>query len=108
VEDAQKEERESREKLAARWPQLEQFPKSVKRFSDKNCGKNKALEQERDSEIAHSALVPLPRSCRLRSGSQRQIHLSRFTSVWIGLYRYDRTATAPRLSVLSRDVIFEF
>jgi len=35
---------------------LEQFPKSVKRFSDKNCGKNKELEQERDSEIAHSAL----------------------------------------------------
>jgi len=33
-----------------------QFPKSVKRFSDKNCGKNKRLEQERDSEIAHSAL----------------------------------------------------
>jgi len=33
---------------------LEQFPKSVKRFSDKNCGKNKRLEQERDSEIAHS------------------------------------------------------
>jgi len=28
----------------------------VKRFSDKNCGKNKELEQERDSEIAHSAL----------------------------------------------------
>jgi len=35
---------------------LEQFPKSVKRFSDKNCGKNKHLEQERDSKIAHSAL----------------------------------------------------
>jgi len=34
-----------------------QFPKSVKRFSDKNCGKNKGLEQERDSEIAHSALA---------------------------------------------------
>jgi len=35
---------------------FQQFPKSVKRFSDKNCGKNKELEQERDSEIAHSAL----------------------------------------------------
>jgi len=35
---------------------IEQFPKSVQRFSDKNCGKNKGLEQERDSEIAHSAL----------------------------------------------------
>jgi len=38
---------------------LEQFPKSVKRFSDKNCGENKELEQERDSEIAHSALEPV-------------------------------------------------
>jgi len=40
---------------------LEQFPKSVKRFSDKNCGENKGLEQERDSEIAHSALGQLYR-----------------------------------------------
>jgi len=36
---------------------LEQFPKSVQRFSDKNCGKNKELEQECDSEIAHFALI---------------------------------------------------
>jgi len=36
---------------------LEQFPKSVKRFSDKNCGENKGLEQISDSEIAHSALA---------------------------------------------------
>jgi len=35
---------------------LEQFPKSVQRFSDKNCGKNKGLEQISDSKIAHSAL----------------------------------------------------
>jgi len=36
---------------------LEQFPKSVQRFSDKNCGENKGLEQISDSEIAHSALA---------------------------------------------------
>jgi len=36
--------------------ELEQFPKSVKRFSDKNCGKNKRLEQNRDSKIVHFAL----------------------------------------------------
>jgi len=36
---------------------LEHFPKSVKRFLDKKCGKNKGLEQERDSKIAHSALA---------------------------------------------------
>jgi len=36
---------------------LERLPKSVKRFSDKRRGENKELEQERDSEIAHSALT---------------------------------------------------
>jgi len=36
---------------------LERLPKSVQRFSDKRRGENKGLEQERDSEIAHSALV---------------------------------------------------
>jgi len=35
---------------------LEQFPKNVKRFSDKRRGENKGLEQISDSEIAHSAL----------------------------------------------------
>jgi len=35
------------------------LPKSVKRFSDKRRGENKGLEQERDSEIAHSALAPI-------------------------------------------------
>jgi len=39
--------------------ELEQFPKSVQRFSDKNCGENKGLEQTSDSEIAHSALAAL-------------------------------------------------
>jgi len=38
-------------------PTLEQFPKSVKRFSDKNCGKNKQLEQTSDSMESHSALT---------------------------------------------------
>jgi len=33
----------------------ERLPKSVQRFSDKRRGENKGLEQERDSEIAHSA-----------------------------------------------------
>jgi len=36
---------------------LEQFPKSVKRFSDKNCGENKELEQISDSIESHSALT---------------------------------------------------
>jgi len=35
---------------------LEQFPKSVQRFSDKNCGENKGLEQISDSIESHSAL----------------------------------------------------
>jgi len=39
--------------------QLEQFPKSVKRFSDKNCGENKQLEQISDSIESHSALLPV-------------------------------------------------
>jgi len=38
------------------YPQNDLLPKSVKRFSDKRRGENKGLEQERDSEIAHSAL----------------------------------------------------
>jgi len=38
---------------------LEQFPKSVKRFSDKNCGENKELEQISDSIKSHSALLSL-------------------------------------------------
>jgi len=36
---------------------LEQFPKSVQRFSDKNCGENKQLEQISDSIESHSALL---------------------------------------------------
>jgi len=46
---------------------LEQFPKSVKRFSDKNCGENNKLEQISDSIESHSALedeVPAPRRRR--------------------------------------------
>jgi len=39
---------------------LEQFPKSVQRFSDKNCGENKQLEQISDSIESHSALVDAP------------------------------------------------
>jgi len=35
--------------------QHEQFPKSVKRFSDKNCDENKQLEQISDSIESHSA-----------------------------------------------------
>jgi len=38
---------------------LEQFPKSVKRFSDKNCGENKQLEQISDPMESHSALEQL-------------------------------------------------
>jgi len=38
---------------------LEQFPKRVKRFSDKNCGANKQLEQISDSMESHSALTNL-------------------------------------------------
>jgi len=32
----------------------------VKRFSDKRRGENKGLEQERDSKIAHFALMQFP------------------------------------------------
>jgi len=39
--------------------EIEQFPKSVKRFSDKNCGENKQLEQISDSIESHSALKPV-------------------------------------------------
>jgi len=39
---------------------LEQFPKNVKRFSIKNCGKNKKLEQISDSIESHSALKNIP------------------------------------------------
>jgi len=35
---------------------LEQPPKSVKRFSEKGCGKNKGLEQTRDLTESPSAL----------------------------------------------------
>jgi|GEM_PF-2647729 len=35
---------------------LEQFPKSVKRFSDKNCGKNKELEQLGEPSETKTAL----------------------------------------------------
>jgi len=37
--------------------EIEQFPKSVQRFSDKNCGENKKLEQISDSIESHSALI---------------------------------------------------
>jgi len=50
--------------LVAGWPviglvngtALKQFPKSVQRFSDKNCDENKQLEQISDSIESHSAL----------------------------------------------------
>jgi len=35
----------------------EQFPKSVKRFSDKNCGKNKELEHSVEPSETKNALV---------------------------------------------------
>jgi len=38
----------------------EHFPKSVKRFLDKKCGKNKGLEQTSDSIESHSALGKVP------------------------------------------------
>jgi len=41
---------------------LEQFPKSVQRFSDKNCDENKQLRQSiSDSIESHSALALLPK-----------------------------------------------
>jgi len=41
---------------------LEHFPKSVKRFLDKKCGKNKELEQISDSIESHSALFSVMRT----------------------------------------------
>jgi len=46
---------------------IEQFPKSVQRFSDKNCGTNKELEQMSDSIESHSAL---------NTSIEQQIHLN--------------------------------
>jgi len=43
-------------KKLTQFVELERLPKSVKRFSDKRRGGNKGLEQERDSKIAHFAL----------------------------------------------------
>jgi len=41
-------------------PALEQFPKSVPRFSDKNCGEKQTVEtQISDSIESHSALMPV-------------------------------------------------
>jgi len=37
--------------------QLEQFPKSVTRFSGKNCGKNKKIEQSGESNRPKTALA---------------------------------------------------
>jgi len=55
--------------------ELERLPKSVKRFSDKRRGENKGLEQERDSEIAHSGYcarawryTKKPRAKKISSG----------------------------------------
>jgi len=42
--------------------ELEHFPKSVKRFLDKKCGKNKELEQISDSIESHSALFSVMRT----------------------------------------------
>jgi len=49
--------REDRPEFSEVYALLEQFPKSVKRFSDKNCGENKQLEQISDSMESHSALT---------------------------------------------------
>jgi len=63
---------------------LEQFPESVKRFSDKNCGENKELEQMSDSIKSRSALGrlrldlhhPSPRDLReLFAAPVEKIHL---------------------------------
>jgi len=37
--------------------EIEKFPKSVKRFSDKNCGKNKELERLTEPNEVKTALV---------------------------------------------------
>jgi len=57
---------------------LERLPKSVQRFSDKRRGENKGLEQERDSEITHSALALLRRFSN--KTFSRSILLSRFAT----------------------------
>jgi len=51
--------------MSQKYRRLEQFPKSVKRFSDKNCGKNKILE--RLSKIMALALITLALNAALLS-----------------------------------------